>query len=199
MPRFYDLARLQVPQRHHAEASRILAATRGLLGCWAAEIGALNEIFLLRGFASGAEWLETRLAEMAAPDPFGLGGLLTGVSLEAHQGFDFLPPPAPGAHGPVYEIRCYDLRPGTLPVVQAAWARKLPARAALSPVLVAMSALDGRPRFTHIWPYPSLEARARIRAEAAAQGLWPPNAFPGSLPPPMQSTICLPLPCSPMQ
>ena len=42
----------------------------------------------------------------------------------------------------------------------------------------ALDALDGAPRITHIWPYASLDARAAIRADAVAKGVWPPKNAP---------------------
>jgi len=65
--------------------------------------------------------------------------------------------------------------------------------------VIAMHALDGAPRFTHIWPYPSLNDRAAIRADSVARGVWPPKGGPDWLTPDMRSTICLPTAVSPMR
>jgi hypothetical protein len=45
-----------------------------------------------------------------------------------------------------------------------------------------MYSLDGAmPRFVHIWPYPSLDERQRLRSEAVKMGIWPPPSGPDQL------------------
>jgi hypothetical protein len=53
-------------------------------------------------------------------------------------------------------------------------------------------------RFMHIWPYPSLNDRARLREKAVADGVWPPPGGPTLLAS-QQSDIYLPAPFSPMK
>jgi hypothetical protein len=65
--------------------------------------------------------------------------------------------------------------------------------------VVAMVALDGPLRFTNIWAYPSLNARSQARADAVAQGIWPPKGGPAHLTTDMLSTIALPTAVSPLQ
>jgi hypothetical protein len=80
-----------------------------------------------------------------------------------------------------------------------AWKDAVPARHALSPLVGAFAALDGeQPRFLNVWAYACLDERARIRAEAVAKGLWPPKGGPASLTR-MTSTVCTPVPSSPLQ
>jgi len=53
---------------------------------------------------------------------------------------------------------------------------------AISPVLAAMTSVTGAvTRFLHVWPYKSFDERARLRAKAAAEGVWPPPGGPGHL------------------
>ena len=87
----------------------------------------------------------------------------------------------PGNYGKVYEFRTYRLKPNGLPPTIAAWEAAMPARSKLSTLLINMYALDGVPRITHIWPYASLDARAAIRADAVAMGIWPPKNGPEQL------------------
>ncbi|MEY4295639.1 MAG: hypothetical protein RLY82_1327, partial [Pseudomonadota bacterium] len=68
-----------------------------------------------------------------------------------------------------------------------------------SPCLVAMVALDGPLRFTNIWAYPSLNARSLARADAVAQGIWPPKGGPAFLTTNMVSTIAMPTATSPLK
>jgi hypothetical protein len=53
-------------------------------------------------------------------------------------------------------------------------------------------------RFMHIWPYPGLEERARLRAKAIADKVWPPPGGPDHFTA-MQSDIYLPADFSPMR
>ena len=75
----------------------------------------------------------------------------------------------------------------------------MPKREALSPCVIAMVALDGPLRFTNIWSYPSLDARAKARGDAVAQGIWPPKGGPAHLTTAMTSTIALPMAVSPLK
>jgi NIPSNAP len=69
----------------------------------------------------------------------------------------------------------------------------------ISPVLAAMPSVTGAvTRFMHVWPCKSFDERARLRAKAAADGVWPPPGGPGHLPS-QQADIYSPAPFSPMQ
>jgi len=104
----------------------------------------------------------------------------------------------PGKYGAVYEIRTYKLKHGGVPNTIAAWEAAVPERIKLSPLVIAMYALDGPPRFTHIWPFVSLDARAAVRADSVAKGVWPPKGGPAWLTGEMRSTIALPTAISPL-
>jgi hypothetical protein len=170
-----------------------------LLGAWATDLGALNQVLVLRGFDSEAALRAERQRTQDSSSPFGAGALLTGIALDSYAPLPGLPPVEIGARGPVYEVRSYVMKPnGKLPMI-AAWQAALPARLTISPIVVAMTSLEGPPRLTHIWPYPSLNDRAAIRAEAVSRGNWPPAGGPDWLTTAMQSWICLPLPGSPLR
>ena len=173
-------------------------AKGALLGCWVSDIGQLNQIYVLRGFADDAELRAERTRAFGTSNPFGCGEILTSMELDSYAPFPFLPPVTPGKFGAVYEIRTYRLKLGGMPPTIAAWQAAVPERIKLSPLVVAMTALDGPPRFTHIWPYPSLDARAVIRADAVAKGIWPPKGGPEWLTGDMHSTIALPAAISPL-
>ena len=72
-------------------------------------------------------------------------------------------------------------------------------RGKLSPLAIVMYALDGAPRFTHIWPFRDVNERSAIRAEAAKIGIWPPKGGPEWLTGDMRSTIALPTAISPLR
>jgi hypothetical protein len=169
-----------------------------LLAVWASEIGLLNQILVLRGFADDAEMQAERARALASSSPFGCAEWLTGLSMDGYAPFPDIPPMRTGELGPFYEVRSYILKTGGLAPTLAAWKEYLPARLSLSPLVVAMHALDGPPRFTHVWAYRTLNDRQAIRADAVARGLWPPRGGPDWLAE-MRSTICLPTAVSPLR
>ena len=96
------------------------------------------------------------------------------------------------------EVRSYIFKTGGLQPTMDTWKTSLPDRLKLSPLVVAMHALDGPPRFTHIWAYPSLNDRMAIRADAVARSIWPPKGGPDWLAE-MRNTICVPTAVSPLK
>jgi NIPSNAP protein len=173
-------------------------ARGALLGCWSTEIGDLNQILVLRGFADHAELLVERERTLRTTEPFGAGEAIAELTFDSYAPFPFLPPVKPGKYGAVYEIRTYRLKHGGVPNTIAAWEAAVPARTGLSPLSIAMYALDGPPRFTHIWPYASLDARAAVRADSVAKGIWPPKGGPAWLTGEMRSVIGVPTAISPL-
>jgi NIPSNAP len=173
-------------------------AKGNLLGCWSTEIGDLNQIIVLRSFADASELGIERWRTLATTNPFNCGEVITSLSLDSYAPFPFLPPVTPGNFGSVYEIRTYALKLGGVPPTIAAWQAAIPERTKISPLIIAMYALDGPSRFTHIWPFASLDARAAARADAVAKGVWPPKGGPEWLTGEMRSTIGLPTEISPL-
>jgi len=53
-------------------------------------------------------------------------------------------------------------------------------------------------KYVHIWPYPSLDERARIRKHAVDTGAWPPPGGADVLVT-QENKILLPAPFSPLQ
>jgi len=179
-----------------------LAANKGrgeLFACWYTEIGALNRVLMIRGYADDASLGADRAALATREDRFGVGDLLTGVETDAYVSFPFIEPIKPGSYGPVYEVRTYLLKPGGLPGTMEAWRKSIPERMKLSRVTAAMYSITGStPRFIHIWPYASLEERQRIRKEAVEKKIWPPPGGPDRLLT-QQTDIYLPAPFSPLR
>lgn len=170
-----------------------------LLGCWTSEIGPLNEVYVLRGFDDVARLDDERRRLRDATAPFGGADGIRELTFESYAPFPFLPPITPGTYGNVYEIRTYRLKHGGVAPTLACWEAALPARTRLSPLVGAMVALDGPSRFTHLWPFESLNHRASIRAESVKQGIWPPKGGPAWLTGEMSSTIALPAAFSPLR
>jgi hypothetical protein len=75
----------------------------------------------------------------------------------------------------IYEIRTYTLKPRSMAEVEKRWAECYPVRRQYSEAAGFFKTEFGPlNEFIHIWPYESLEERARIRAEAAKESAWPP-------------------------
>jgi hypothetical protein len=186
------LARIERALQRAADGTR-------LVGAFIAEIGALNEVLILHALDAPAAPLRMREERVRGGDLFGVSEDLVGASSFTFASFPFVPPIAAGRYGPYYELREYDVKPGALPRLLAAWEAALPPRLEMSPLLAAAYALDGaQPRMLHLWPYRDLVERARIRGEAVQRGLWPPKGGAEYLAT-MRSSIYLPAPFSPLQ
>lgn len=169
-----------------------------LLACWIAEIGDLNQVLIVSGYESDAYMIEDRDAMVLGGNPFGVGEFIASMSFDTYMQMPFLPALAAGAHGPFYEIRVYQFRPGGVAPTIALWQETIAARAALSPLLAAMYGIDGIvPRFMHIWPYKDLNSRQAVRAKATETKVWPPKGGHANLET-MSSRIYLPAPFSPL-
>ena len=76
----------------------------------------------------------------------------------------------------IYEIRTYQIAPGSLAEVEKRFGEGYEARKKYSP-LAAFWHTEIGPlnEVIHVWPYKDLGERARIRAEAAKDPNWPPK------------------------
>ncbi len=93
----------------------------------------------------------------------------------------------------IYEVRTYNLKPGTVAQFEESFAEAIPHRAKYSP-LAAFWHTDIGPlnQVIHVWPYESLEERDQIRAKASKDPNWPPHDL--SMIQEMQSEIWNPAP-----
>ena len=203
MAHAYDITILTVRPGTHPQAlaglSQTAAADPALLACWYSDIGAVNQILLIRDATNIGATIDARLAALASADPFGIGEFIVAMAMDTYVSFDFMAPMQPGEFGPVFEVRTYVIKPGGLPPTIEAWRKAAPARMKISPTLAAMTSLTGAvTRFLHIWPYKSFDERARLRAKAVADGVWPPPGGPGHLAS-QQVDIYLPAPFSPIK
>jgi len=170
-----------------------------LLGAWGTDIGALNEMFVLRAFDTSSAMMAERDRALLSDNPMGCMEYLDDLRFDSYRPFDFLPPVTPGTHGPVYEFRTYKTTLNGIAQTREKWRAAIPARSDYSPLTLAMYGLYGAPRVTQIWPYASLEARSKARAQSVADGHWAPRGGPDWLSPQMTSSIALPMPFSPLQ
>ena len=179
-----------------AKLKDTLAGAPGLLACWYSEIGALNQILLLRTGGDPGAALTSRMEALTSGNPYGIGEWIVAVTMDTYVAFDFLPPVKAGKFGPCYEVRTYVFKTDGLAPTAELWRNAVPGRVRVSPLLVAMTSVTGTvTRFMHIWPYTSLDERTRLRAKAVDDKVWPPPGGPSHLAG-QQSDIYLPAPFS---
>ena len=199
----YELTTLEIkvfsnPNVYTALQQHLPEAGGELLGVFAADIGELSRVLVLRRFESADAQVQARLKLLMQKNPLGCAEWLLSLDSSCYALFPFLAEPRPGKMGRWYEFRTYNVRQGTMAETIDAWKDAIPARTALSPMVGAFTALDGdQPRFLNIWTYDTLEDRARIRGEAVQKGVWPPKGGPANLTK-MQSTVCAPVAFSPL-
>lgn len=148
-----------------------------LVGFFRTEIGPLNELVAISQYVDVAERARAEEAATAtagwAPD---LSDSVLNERVEIVAPFPFAPQWTPGAHGPIYELRQYTFRAGTLPQIMEAWRVALPERLKFStPSLIGSIEIGASANsFIHLWPYTSLESRNELRAASFATPAWPP-------------------------
>lgn len=187
-------------EKRYAEAYEYRKKYSPLAAFWHTEIGPLNEIIHVWGYKDLAE--RARIRAEAAKDanwPPKIGEFIRKMRSEIVNAFPFVPAPRPGTMGPIFEIRYYTLKPGTLPDTAKGWEAKLPERMKLSPVVLAGGVEFGKANgFVHIWAYNSMDQRMQVRDEARKKGVWPPPGGADRLIT-QQNKIVLPASWSPLQ
>jgi hypothetical protein len=117
------------------------------------DIGALNQILLLRPSPAADATIEARMAALASRDAFGIGKMIHAITMDTYVAFDFMPPVKPENFGPRYEVRTYVLKTDGLAPTTELWRKAVPGRVTVSPLLTAMTSVTGTvTRFMHIWP-----------------------------------------------
>jgi NIPSNAP len=147
-----------------------------LTAFWHTEIGPLNEIVHVWAYPDHAERARVRAAAANDPNwPPKIQDFIVSMQSEILVPFPSSPTPAPGKMGPIYEMRYYTIRAGSLPATIQRWESKLPDRLKLSPLVLVGHVEHGEAnRFIHIWGYESLDHRAAVRKKAVETGVWPP-------------------------
>ena len=149
-----------------------------LAGFFHTEVGPLNEIIHIWPYQDVAD--RTRVRAEAAKDatanwPPKIQEFITAMQSEIVVPFPFVQDVTPGAAGPVYEYRYYNVRAGTMPDIIKRWGGAIAERTKLSPLWLAGAVEFGTAnRYVHVWAYQSLEHRAQVRATAREKGVWPP-------------------------
>ncbi len=201
--RTYHITPHKVPEvmKRFGEAYEERAKISPMLGFFYTDIGPLNQIIHIWPYEDIAERARVRAEAAKLPNwPPSISEFAEDMTAEIFIPWSFMPPMAPGKHGPIYELRSYIIKAGEMPAMAERWGKALPARAELSPAVAAMhTELGTLNKFVHIWTYESLDQRAEVRAKAVELGVWPPKGgTPGALIS-QENKIMLPAPFSPMQ
>ena len=172
-----------------------------LAAFWYTEIGPLNQVVHVWPYANLGE--RERIRAEAFKDahwPPKIREFLLHMESEIFIPFPFGPELKPGKLGPVFEMRSYFVKPdGGLKTTMERWEKQLPKRTAISPLaFVGHTELGPLNKYVHVWPYPSLDERARIRKLAVDTGAWPPPGGGDTLVS-QENKILLPAPFSPLQ
>ena len=173
-----------------------------LAAFWYTEIGPLNQIIHAWPYADLNE--RARIRDESRKDgtwPPKIHEYLVTMESEIIVPFPFSPELKPGKMGPVFEMRSYFVKPGTgMKDVMERWETQLPKRTELSPLaFVGQTEFGPLSKYIHIWPYASLEERARIRKNAIDTGVWPPKGGAADTLVSQENKIMLPAPFSPLQ
>src|SRR5262249_26592001 len=108
--KFYEIATLKTVIFGAGKAAPAIEAwvkapeAKGtLLGAFASDIGALNEVYVFRGFDSLEDLAAERDRALRSDNPFGCLEHLVDLDFDSYRPLDFLPPVTPGTFGPFYE------------------------------------------------------------------------------------------------
>lgn len=143
---------------------------------WHTEIGAMNQTVQVWAYEDLAHREAVHRAVTDEPGwPPADRELTVAERTEIWSPAPFMRDFAPHEYGGIFEMRIYRFRPGNMDRVLEIWQRLVPGREQLSPLVACwVSAIGELDRLCHVWAYPSLDERARIRRQALAEGGWPP-------------------------
>ena len=167
---------------------------------WRSELGALNQAIHVWPYDDLAQRQAVRTAAAANPHwPPAHKAVVLHMESEICVGAPFMRDwDRDQELGNIYEMRTYTLRPRSIPEMIDRWAAAIGHREKYSPLAACWYTDIGTlNRWTHIWPYESLEARDRIRAEARKDPNWPPATR--EIVVSQESRILTPAPFSPLR
>ena len=169
-----------------------------LAAFWHTEVGTLNQIILMWPYASLAERERIQAEATRLPDwPPDFREFSFAEESTILVPTPFSPPLEPRKLGNLYEIRSYTYRSGSIPAVIERWSNMMDERLKLSPLAGCWySDIGPLHRWVHIWPYADAAERERIRAEAVARRIWPPDTTEFMLK--MENILAVPAPFSPL-
>ena len=176
-----------------------------LEGYWMTEIGPLNQVLHMWSYTDLNERARLR-AELAKNPRWGSEYIPLIRPLLVRQEVRLMnairPPVAPASTGNLYELRAYRAKAaGGAKQWLDEFTSVLPEREKYSKIVGLWQTDAGQPNeLCHIWAYPDLNARAKVRADALKDPAW--QAFLGKaigFLEEMTSTVMLPAPHSPLK
>lgn len=184
--RSYTLKPRSVPlvERLFAEAMPTREKYSRLGAFFHTEVGPLNQIVHIWAYEDSEQMQRVRAEAAVDPSgmwpPKGLAEYMVIQSSELVQPAPFMEDwTGPQRLGELYELRVYDLVPGSRGEVMKAWSSKIDGRRVYSPLAGCwLSAGFGGlgNKLYHLWAYDSFEHRAQVRAETSAAGVWPSDS-----------------------
>jgi hypothetical protein len=177
----FNLRSGTVPEFEQRYAAALPERTKisPLGGCWHTEIGPLNQVIAVWPYESLAARDQARAEAAKRGWPPQVMDLIVTEEVWIVQPAPFMRALQPAQLGNVYEMRIYTAQVGKIPEIIKLWGAAIEGREKFSP-LAACWYTDVGPVSTwiHVWPYQDLNERARVRAEAATSGTWPPPTRP---------------------
>jgi len=127
--------------------------------------------------------------------------LLSSQATQLAQEFAFMPTSPPRNKGGIFELRAYQLTPGTLLEWEATWRKGIEARRKfVQPVGAWFSQVGRLHQVYHLWQYQSLQMRKEMREKAWQLDGWADTVHKtAQLARTMDSLILTPLPFSPLK
>lgn len=200
--RTYTLTPGSIPEfekRFEAALSRRTPYSE-LAAFWHTEFGPLNQVVHVWPYDDLNHRSEVRRRAAKEPGwPPKTSELILSMQSEIFAPASFSPKLGGGRKlGNVYEMRIYQYKPGSMPTVIERFETALKGgRTELSPLAACMSSELGLLNvWIHIWPYPSLDERERVRRESRKLDTWPPKTR--ELMVSQQNKILIPASFSPM-
>ncbi|KAH9452846.1 hypothetical protein MJO28_008235 [Puccinia striiformis f. sp. tritici] len=123
----------------------------------------------------GYDYATSKMRERAEHQEFtkSIRSLVNSRNSQLCREFAFWPCSGPKVNGGIYEMRSYQLKPGTLLEWETEWRRGLEARRKFVEPIGAWFAQVGRlHQVHHMWQYPSLQARLELREKAWQVDTW---------------------------
>ena len=150
-----------------------------LAAFWHTDIGPLNQVIHVWPYENLSQRAEVRSRAAREPDwPPKTNELLVSQECGIYVPAPFSPKLGGNQKlGNIYEMRIYQLKPGSLPAFIERWGAALQkGRLNLSPLAACMSSEIGELNvWIHIWPYADLKERDRVREESRKLTTWPPD------------------------
>ncbi|WP_395714840.1 NIPSNAP family protein [Reyranella sp.] len=173
-----------------------------IAGFWRTEVGTLNQIIHIWPYENIAqrESIRAEAVKTGVWPPPNVADNFLEMETKILYAAPFSKHFEPAEHGGLYEFRTYTYSAGAIPKVIEAWAPRIEARTAISPLVFAgYTEIGPLNQWVHIWAYRSMADRETRRAQAMKPGLWPPPRHESVVLHKQTSTFAVPAKWSPLR